>query len=1001
MPQVNRVPVTPPPATDAASLTAAPAASSPAIGGGRGTGTHAPTPQVQAPAAATPVAPESGVVTDVQFATMLQNLINGLHAPNPLNVFWQVAYHWRLFIMRDEDIYTQTQKPADMTALYNAMDGLQQITIAETGVTGYNIKSVETRALVGPNAETRNTNIFQFTLEIVEPISVGFLDALKDAALALEIKNLNKCPYFLELGFRAYDENGAVLNDPLSDQPDAHRWIWAIQITDIDTRLDAAGGQYTIKAQVYNDGAVETDILTVPKNLVMKGTTIGKVLNSLGTAMTESWQKRYGDKLVEYHFKMHPITRPPPTITDPDPNNYAMKAKNPTLRSVRLDPMQGAAGEIQAQVAAGTGYNDIVQWIMMNNENTETLGLDVHNTNLASIIDRIETDVEITGYDEVSANYAKRVYIHIWPYYTQAILTGPGQRDDAQNEAVQGKMVKALLDRRFLYKHYEYLHTGLNTEVLEFDIRSSFKWNAQLPNMGGRSSSIDNLEAARNLPPVSNALSVDKAAYAAKVKAINASNRNATVKLATFTAQSNDLNSQIDPLVRADQQALDIINNANNTNPTAAEIATARQVDKDLKAKLQPLVAQQTAIAQLQSDQHDLITANAKNLQTDRDTLFAKTTPPNFAEDLLKQDGTATTDASNFQYEYFNYAISFRQGYRDVSAQSGTGFLGAFHQAKSTFGALVDQLYQMETKQLANIELTIRGDPYWIGASNLNRMVLLRGGNNPLAGDDKAFPNMPNWYTGDQTFLLTFKYPILIGDDGKPVFKENDTFDGIYRVTEVTSTFADGVFKQRLKGQIVPLINIAEAFGNIKKLRSTGAQPQTGAASSGVASGSGSSSTVSPALTTPQQQANARAFKAALLDQAQKQGVSLTSAQADGIVANAYRESSMNPKATQIGGSGGAGLLQWTGTSNTAFVNAMGVAPQDATINQQAQYTIQNLAGSEHKALTQLQATTGQQDAAQAFLTGYERPSAANVIAGTSKNNSFIPSLFGPGQGST
>jgi hypothetical protein len=967
------------------------------------------TPQVQAPAASSPAAsspaasapppgPTGGVVTDAQFQTMLQALIDGNHAPNPLGGFWQVAYHWRLFIMTDQDVYEHTKKPDTISQLYAAIDQLPQITIAESGVTGYSIKSVETRAKVGPNPETRNTNIFQFTIEIVEPISVGFLDALKDAALALQIKNLNKCPYFLELSFRAYDETGAVVLDPLSQQPDAQtessRWIWEIQILDIDTRLDAGGGQYTLTAQVYNDGAVETDILTVPQNLVMKGVKIGDVLRELGTAMTRSWQTRYGDKLVEYEFTMHKITNPPPTITDTDPNNYKMMAQNPTLRSVRLDPAQPASsGQIQAQVAAGTSYTDIVQWIMMNNENTQKLGLDKDNRNLASIIDRIETDVEITGYDEVSANYAKKVHIHIWPFYTQAILTGPDQRDDAQNPEVQGQMVKALLARRFLYKHYEYLHTGLNTEVLEFDIRSNFKWNALLPNMGGRHGGVDNLEAARNFPPISDARATDRAAFDAKVKAIMADDKNASQKLRSATEQSDELQTQIDPLQRQDQEALDVINDPNNarTADGRAAIAKATALRQKLQPQLRSLTDLKAAKSVVQIEQHDRINRNAQNLQADREQLFPKAALPNFAEDLLLPDGSATTDASTVQYEYFNYAVSFRQGYRDASAQSGTGFLGAYHQAKSTFGALIDQLYAQETTQLANVELTIRGDPYWIGPSNLNRTVLLRGGDNPNAGSETAFHNLPNWIVGDQTFLLTFKYPILIGEDGKPVFKSNDTFDGIYRVTEVTSTFADGMFKQRLKGQIITLINIATAFGNIKALRPTGATPQSGAASSGRG---GSSSASTPALTRPAQQENARAFRDALKTSAAAKGITLTDANIDGIVANAYRESGMNPGSNSIDSNGkpSAGLLQWNGPRNTAFANTVGVAPQNATIQQQADYTVHELTTTERGTLTALQSASTAEASQATWIARYERP--ADPTAGAAKNRSFLPNLY-------
>ncbi|CAM6053347.1 unnamed protein product [Sphagnum tenellum] len=999
--------------TGGSAVTAAASTITQRVTGGSGNGHGGGSiPQVKAAMPTIQPVDQNAKKVDEPSVTLQQvnDLMNGKPNPNPLNSFWQVAYHWRLFILNDRDLFTLTGKQNSVNDLYTAIEGLNKVTICETGATNYNIKSVEMRGLVGSNPETRNVHAFKFNMTVVEPISVGFLDALKSAALQMQVDNLQKCPYYLELSFRAYDEaTGAIDINPLANAGlEASKWIWAIQIIDIDTHFDAAGGTYNLSMQIYNDSSIETDILTMPQSLTMQGGTIGDVLKDLGQNMTKAWSMYYGNNLVTYDFQMHQIINPPASIGNPDPNTYRMQYQNKDWSSVRTYPQDGS-NAVRAQVPPGTSFNDIVDWIAGNNEQTHNLGLDRDNaitqtdasqthTNdrqmKEAIVFRIEPDVEITGYDYISANYIKKVHIHIWPYYTQAVLTGHVQRDDAKDPNVQARMVQQLISRGFLAKHYDYLYTGLNTEVLDFEIKSSFKWNALLPKLEGARSRGENYAAQAKIPKDNR----NEKGNIDEVVDLNnpAALQKAITSLSTLQQQyqSNlqDIAQQITPL------SSEIVNQTairDNPKSTAAEIQAAQVKIASDTQQVNSLTDQQqktTTAATSVNDRANLYGQRLKALANKTVT----NTPAGFAEDLINADGTIVASASAYQYEQFNYAISFRQGNKEAENQAGTGFSGAYHRDRSTFGALIDQLYQPYTVQLAKIEITVRGDPYWIGASNLSRQVLLRAGNQD-AGTQQAMKGLPNWVSGDQVLLLTFQYPILVNDNFEPVFKSNDTFDGIYRVTEVQSTFADGVFKQKLTGLIIPLINIREAFSALSGQTSTAAVSGTQkTAQSGSPNPTPTPAKVSAALTSAQQQQNATAFKAALLAQAKAQGVSLTDAQVDGIVANAYRESSMQVNVQQIGGSG-AGLLQWTGPSRTAFTTAMGVDPSQATIDQQAQYTIMNLKGSEHDALAALQQTATPQDAAQSFLKRYERPSPANQAAGTSRNNSFLGNLYGTG----
>jgi len=971
-----------------------------------------------------PVNPNQTSLTAQQANALLQQLISSTGTQNPLNSFWQVAYHWRLMIVNDQDIYA-TSQPSKVTDLYSKIDSLNPIVIVETGATTYNIKSVEMRALVGPNFESRNINTVNFNIHIVEPMGVGFLDALKESALTAGIRNLQKCPYYLELSFKAYDESTGNIVNPLSNAGlDATRWIWQIQIVDIETQFDAGGGQYTMTAQVYNDSAYEQDILTVPQTTNMTGGTIKDILTSLGKNLTSSWKDRYGNDDTTYDFIMHKIANPTQSVgSNTDPNTYKMKSQNPNYSSIRLD--NPANGQFQAIMAPGTGFNDMVEWIFMNNDNTQNLGLDRENIKAAtdastsstnnkkvreSIIFRLETDIELTTYDTINAQYRKLVHVHIWPFYTQAMIGSPTQRDDAKDPNVQSTMVTKLLQNGFLKKHYDYLYTGLNTEVLDFQIRSNFKWNALLPKLIGTQSGNENttqhsLINATNNPTGNRSEAPGLTAKANTVAQIN------TLKAAnqTLISQLQQVNTQLTPVNAAITAAQTTLGDPNST---AEEKAAAQAALNTALPQQNSLVSQQQSIsANTINIQQRVDQLTTQNLQSAQSSLPRA----RYAEDLVTANNM--TNASNYDYEAFNYSVSFRQGYRDVAQAAGTGVIGDFTRDRSVFGSLIEQLYQPYTLQLANIDLSIRGDPFWIGASNLQRQVYLRKGDAgaPNAGTQSIMKGLPNWLAGDQTFLITFRYPILINDSNQPVFRSDDTFNGIYRATEVTSTFSDGIFRQKIHGIILPLINVDAAFGNIKNLASgqsaasSGGNSGNSGSSSSNPNGSSSPSNVSPTLTTVQQQQNAQQFATALNNAAMAQGITLSSDQIDGIVANAYRESSMNPTLSETDSNGltSAGLLQWNGDRYNSFTNTVGVPPNQATIEQQANYAITELTSSpsalngtgQSNVLAPLQATTNATDAANVWITQYERP--ANSTTGQSINQKYLPNLYGTGQGSS
>jgi TP901 family phage tail tape measure protein/lambda family phage tail tape measure protein len=118
---------------------------------------------------------------------------------------------------------------------------------------------------------------------------------------------------------------------------------------------------------------------------------------------------------------------------------------------------------------------------------------------------------------------------------------------------------------------------------------------------------------------------------------------------------------------------------------------------------------------------------------------------------------------------------------------------------------------------------------------------------------------------------------------------------------------------------------------------------------------------------------------AAEIASALKGALSLSDAQAAGIVGNFMRESALNPRVNEGGavgmprGVGGYGLAQWTGSRQQDLIRFAGGAGQAGDLQTQLRFVVQELLGSENRALQSLRSAQSPEQAAVIFDRDYER----------------------------
>ena len=100
---------------------------------------------------------------------------------NRLNDLRQPTYHIRLFMTDDEPFdYKQDSYDELVQFIYNK----QQTTIAESGVTGLNISSLEIKTIPATNPASRSMQATKIEMTLSEPMGTSLMDILADAVVS-------------------------------------------------------------------------------------------------------------------------------------------------------------------------------------------------------------------------------------------------------------------------------------------------------------------------------------------------------------------------------------------------------------------------------------------------------------------------------------------------------------------------------------------------------------------------------------------------------------------------------------------------------------------------------------------------------------------------------------------------------------------------------------------------------------------------------------------------
>jgi hypothetical protein len=758
---------------------------------------------------------------------------NPVWSPNILSSVEQPAYHIRFYVTQDSSWdFSNAKSYADFKK--NAIDSLGQTTIAESGVTGLNVQSLTMDTIAAPNDTTRSFSATGMVLTIAEPMGVSFFDMMVNAAAELKIKNYTKFFYFLEISFKGY-ENGNPIPNICASYANAGTWLYQVTINDIAVDSNATGSIYTLKLMPNEEmTAFDQDTFTLPEPFTPAASTIGGVLAELAKMLNDSNQRNYGYQLTDYDFATIPLSVNNKVY---DPSTWTITPKDIDWQDQRSMAMSTDASSNQGasqtgHFARGMKIGDVLDAIFQASPDAQRLAKDVQQQTeiiktdgkmRTCVLLRYEPCVITKDYDFYYEQYKKSITFHIKSYITTKPSLHHDDIKDASDDNLQKTNALQMNQAGYMCKRYDYMFTGLNTEVLNFDFKYNFAWNITLPRLAGfqNSTTATTIQAKVNPSitgagddPVQADLAKANADYAKATDTATAAND----KLAAATANPSGISSTDMTKLQND----------------AKEASVAVQAAKDKVTTLGKAAAK---------------TAAAFNADQQNKLGVGRTSGVKYAEDLLAI------------VEQPRIPLSIKQDNADPRYNANGPYPETWTRDRAMYATILDQVNSPITNSLMQITLEIKGDPYWLGDGNMARMI-----GNYLAAQNKIARQHMSENTerkdlmdpsyGDIMLLLTFRFSSGVNEDGSPILSVNNSFTGVYAVRSVQHTFAGGAFKQVLTCQRMEKMDAFKAFNaatlnnTATPVLATSATSATAAAASNLTGANPSSSVFIPASMT-------------------------------------------------------------------------------------------------------------------------------------------------------
>ncbi len=663
---------------------------------------------------------------------------------NILNKYEGYTYSWAIHMI-NPTVAQQFEKALELEAF---------ITLAQSGVENeISIETVIQQTTLAFVRENRNAVSNSFDISFVEAKGMTFLNRIILAADKLGISNHLEANYLIELKFRGWNTDNTSMKDK-----EIGPFYYVTSITDFQLKHNDSATNYQVTFIETEYAAYRRMDFHLASEIAVDASNFGEFLDNFTTEVNKERSYEANTSVARIYPNEYKFG------TDGEADNWrewkfdAVHGSN--LEVSRNVSVSGSDGILKFVFHKGTSMTAAIASAVLQTKNFKRIPLvgknqyAKDNTNDASISDHqklaelmkwftFKTKVEYsTDYDYVAKQYPRKFTYNIAAYtIPQGIHDPISFQHLSEDDEAQKARLDNILRYGMLKKRYDYTYTGLNSEILDFDLSLNTIFFVAQPIAGGglgKDAAFPGLNQEEN-------------------------------RSLSIAARYQDAKNEVDRLLAEKKSLTEKLDSVSAINDAPARIL-AKNYRSKLSANAVNLGPAQRHLARSKSQ----VNASARRLDAQRDNGTVVFTPIEnkyMTQTDLYKDQTEKMNNS-MQFDYRNVNDSLAASGVDAQDDPGAAMLGALEINLNSTGELVEQ------------RLTIRGDPYWLGKPK---------------GSAVSNSTQADYDIGGVGYFFNMKFPVYENETTGLMPEQNFSVTALYRVSTVTSQYMMGEFKQTLE----------------------------------------------------------------------------------------------------------------------------------------------------------------------------------------------------------
>ena len=346
----------------------------------------------------------------------------------------------------------------------------------------YYVDNLVVRNTVSPSLMAGTTTAYQVLFEVTEPYGVSFVDALIKAAKQLGYVNHLKAVYLVKIEFKGIDDDG----NPTANIPKTTREI-PVHLYQLEMQVEAGASTYAVQAVPASSLALTALHIATLETVQCSGDTVGQLVTDFfrqyNATKTKNLKANKVDSVDDYQLDVESSKL---ALLKSKIGYDTQSASSSVLHFSNGAPPNVGIGPRSVTVPKGTSIQAFLEAVVRESEFYRTQfdlsGNPLSKNGFLRIL-KLFTQLEIKALNNANNR----------PSYKFKYI----MRDQQVSASYMDKTSRDLVSGVNPARTYNYLYTGANQDILDFDVTYKFAYfeaASQFKDNDGSKSDTDSFD---------------------------------------------------------------------------------------------------------------------------------------------------------------------------------------------------------------------------------------------------------------------------------------------------------------------------------------------------------------------------------------------------------------------------------------------------------------------------------------------------------------------------